>query len=192
VKNGGPFIDHYAALQVEPDCDTRALESAYRQLAKQFHPDHGDTADVDCLNAVIAAYRALRDPEKRADYDADHSAATGRSWQEYYTNGRATEEEKTALDDGEIHDLILRTLYRKRRESAGDPGVPPFTVQELLHCSDEHFAFHEWYLKQKGFVETTENGTLAITIHGVDHVISSSRSANAEKLRIGHASERLS
>ncbi|MEO6153006.1 MAG: hypothetical protein ABIT09_10835 [Croceibacterium sp.] len=62
-------------------------------------------------------------------------------------------------------------------------------MQEALNCSDEHFDFHVWYLKAKGFIETTEQGTLAITIQGVDHVISMSRTNKAEKLRIAQSGE---
>ena len=60
-----------------------------------------------------------------------------------------------------------------------------YELQRQLDCSDEAFDFHVWYLKAKGLVETTDAGTLAITIAGVDHVINTSRSAAQEKLRIG-------
>ena len=51
-------------------------------------------------------------------------------------------------------------------------------------CSDENFEFYIWYLKAKNFIEITEQGTLEITIQGVDHVISTSRATKAEKLLI--------
>jgi curved DNA-binding protein len=89
---------------------------------------------------------------------------------------------KTALDDAEIHEKILHTLYRKRRENAKDAGLVGWLLQEMLECSEEHFEFHLWYLKSKGFLELTEQGTLAITIQGVDHVISRSRTDEVEKL----------
>jgi curved DNA-binding protein len=79
-------------------------------------------------------------------------------------------------------------LYKRRREDAQNAGVPPFYLQEMLNCSDEHFEFHKWYLKEKGFIAITEQGTLAITIQGVDHVISMSRTTRAEKLLIAHSS----
>jgi curved DNA-binding protein len=58
----------------------------------------------------------------------------------------------------------------------------------MLNCSDEHFEFHTWYLKAKGFIEITEQGTLAITIQGVDHVIDISRTNMMEKLLIAQSS----
>jgi len=41
-----------------------------------------------------------------------------------------------------------------------------------------------WYLREKGFIETTDNGTLAITVAGVDYVMSTSRASAGERLRI--------
>ena len=46
------------------------------------------------------------------------------------------------------------------------------------------------YLKQKGFIEVTEHGTVAITVEGIDHVISLSRTTAAEKLLIGQSFDR--
>jgi len=96
--------------------------------------------------------------------------------------------ERAALSDAEAHGRILKTLYQRRRESARDPGVGYYHIQQMLGCSDENLEFHVWYLKQKGLVETTEQGALAITIAGVDHVIGESRTAAREKLRITQGS----
>ena len=180
------FIDHYAVLQLTPDCNPRALETAYRHFAKLFHPDHSETADVARFSEVVAAYGALRDPDERAQYDQMHSAVTGHPLGEYFTNQINAPEQKAALDDAQVHATVLRLLYERRRENSEEPGLPHFSLQEILECSDENFAFHMWYLKEKGFISGTEHGTLAITIDGVDHIISSSRAAKAEKLRLRH------
>ena len=69
------------------------------------------------------------------------------------------------------------------------PGsVGRYAVQQMLSCSDKHIEFHLWYLRAKGFLETTEHGALAITIEGIDHVISTSRSTMKEKLLITQSS----
>jgi curved DNA-binding protein len=79
--------------------------------------------------------------------------------------------------------------YTKKEENVlRTPGVAAFFLQEMLNCSDEHFEFHQWYLKEKGFIAVTEQGTLAITIKGVDHVISMSRTTTGEKLLIAQSS----
>ncbi len=191
MTDDGAFIDFYSILQVDWDCDTKSLEYAYRYLAKLYHPDHPDTADVEKFNEVIEAYRALRNPEQRAEYDLLYVANTDGIETKDPLDDQAQVDEHSALGDAEVHEKTLRLLYKRRREQALDAGVSPFLVQEMLNCSDEHFNFHVWYLKAKGFIEATEQGTLAITIQGIDHVISASRTLKAERLKIAQASRSL-
>ncbi|MXO74543.1 DnaJ domain-containing protein [Altererythrobacter aerius] len=188
MESGTEFVDHYDILQVNPNCDAKVLETAYRHLAKMFHPDNVDTADVTRFNDVIAAYRVLRDPAQRAKYDTAHAIHRPRVYASAHSDALGIDE-KTALSDAEIHAKILLYLYKRRREHASDAGVVGYILQEMLKCSDEHFAFHSWYLKSKGLLEITEQGTLAITIEGVDHVIATSRTVAAEKLLIAKADD---
>ena len=177
------FTDHYKVLQVRQDCDAKALEAAYRRLAKMYHPDHPETADAARFTQVIGAYRALRNPERRAEYDLlyEQNVTAGAPYQSLGADGL---DEGAALDDADDHAKILMFLYKRRREDAQKAGVIAFYLQDMLKCSDEHFEFHKWYLKEKGFIAITEQGTLAITIQGVDHVISMSRATRAERLLI--------
>ena len=180
------FVDLYIVLRVNPTCDPRTLETAYHALAKQYHPDHAETADVAKLTKVIDAYKVLRDPDSRAKYDLAYARATGF---DFSATDDDLGEERAALSDAEAHARILLYLYRKRREAARDAGIGQFTVHEMLGCSDELFDFHLWYLREKGFIQTTEQGTLAITIEGVDHVIATSRTVLKEKLMIAQSGE---
>ena len=181
------FIDFYRILQVDPNCDERAIEFAYRNLAKMFHPDHTDTADVEKLGEVIEAYRAIKDPQRRQAYNVVYAQNTGFDFSLPDNNFPF---QATALSDAEAHAKILNFLYERRRSNAQDAGIGRFFVQEMLGCSDEIFEFHLWYLKAKSFIETTEQGTLAITIDGVDHVIAMSRPVNKDPLRIPQSGDR--
>jgi curved DNA-binding protein len=176
------FADYYSILQVRPNCDAKALEAAYHHLAKTHHPDHTGDVDTTKFNEITEAYRVLRNPEQRAKYDLLYANIHGREAFEPTTSDPLGVDERTALNDAEAHAKILMFLYKKRREQAQNAGVVAFYLQELVSCSDEHFEFHKWYLKEKGFITVTEQGTLSITIHGIDHVIATSRSTNAEKL----------
>jgi curved DNA-binding protein CbpA len=64
-------VDHYAELGVAPDATPAEIASAYRALAKAFHPDARptDPAAADRFKRVSAAYRVLADVERRRDYD---------------------------------------------------------------------------------------------------------------------------
>ena len=181
MNNDQAFVDYYARLQVTPACDSKMVEKAYRHFAQLYHPDHPETADVDRFQETIEAYDILRDPVKRAKYDKVYRAERGMGSQHFTRFDEVRIDEDAAILDAEQHEKILFQLYRQRRENASDPGVIGYNIQQMLGCSDENFEFHVWYLKSKGFLTMTEHGTLAITIEGVDHVISMSRTIEAEK-----------
>ena len=178
------FVDLYALLQVSPDCDGKILEKAYHHFALKYHPDQAETADVGKFQEVVDAYTVLRDREKRAEYDKQYAAHHGDNVFAFPGAQDAAVKGSEALADAEAHQKILMHLYKQRRENAEQPGVVGYFVQRMLGCSDESFDFHVWYLKSKGLISVTEQAELAITIEGVDHVISMSRTAEAEKLLI--------
>lgn len=176
------FVDYYALLQVSPNCDAKMLEKAYRYFAQMYHPDHTQTADVEKFQEIIEAYRVLRDPEARSEYDRTYRTHHREEIFEHPGDGAGAIDGRTAMDDADAHEKILQFLYKRRREKPRDPGVIGFYIQELLDCSDDTFEFHAWYLKSKGLLRATEQGTFEITIEGVEHVISESREAERRRL----------
>lgn len=64
------FKDYYETLGVEPNAGEAEIKSAYRRLARKYHPDVSKEAGAEeKFKAVNEAYEALRDPQKRAAYD---------------------------------------------------------------------------------------------------------------------------
>src|SRR5688572_29980014 len=64
------FKDYYQTLGVEPGAGDAEIKTAYRRLARKYHPDVSKEAGAeDRFKAVNEAYEALRDPQKRAAYD---------------------------------------------------------------------------------------------------------------------------
>lgn len=183
------FVDYYALLSVERDCERAVIEKAYRQLAQLYHPDHTETADVDKFQEATLAYRTLKDSARRAEYDRIYAEHHGEEPPPPPKREDIVIDGTTAVQDAEIHEQILLALYKQRRENAREPGLMPYYVQRGLDCSDESFEFHTWYLKSKGYIEITQQSELAITIEGVDHVITSSRAAK-ERLLLEQAKDR--
>jgi curved DNA-binding protein len=64
------FKDYYETLGVEPGAGEAEIKTAYRRLARKYHPDVSKEAGAEeRFKAVNEAYEVLRDKEKRAEYD---------------------------------------------------------------------------------------------------------------------------
>ncbi|WP_075288936.1 DnaJ C-terminal domain-containing protein [Pararhizobium arenae] len=61
----------YDVLGVKRDASQKEIQSAYRKLAKKYHPDlnPGDKAAEEKFKAASSAYALLEDEEKRGRYD---------------------------------------------------------------------------------------------------------------------------
>lgn len=64
------YQDYYAALGVPRDASADDIRSAYRKLARKYHPDlNKEPGAEDRFKEISEAYEVLRDPEKRERYD---------------------------------------------------------------------------------------------------------------------------
>ncbi len=63
--------DLYDLLGVERGADAATIKRAYRDLARQYHPDvtGGDPEKTERFKAISAAYEVLTDPARREQYD---------------------------------------------------------------------------------------------------------------------------
>lgn len=72
--------DYYRILQVHHIAEPEVIESAYKRLAKKYHPDVNKAKDSDIrMKQIVIAYEILKDPEKRKDYDTDWVKKQGRA-----------------------------------------------------------------------------------------------------------------
>lgn len=64
------FKDYYGILGVEPSAGEAEIKTAYRRLARKFHPDVSkEPGAEERFKSVNEAYEALRDPARRKAYD---------------------------------------------------------------------------------------------------------------------------
>jgi curved DNA-binding protein len=83
------YVDYYTALGLPRDATVEQIKKAYRTLARQHHPDMSKATDAEeKFKNVAAAYATLKNPEKRAAYDALGLQQEGAEMNEaHYTQG---------------------------------------------------------------------------------------------------------
>ena len=64
-------ITHYQLLGIPENADSRQIKTAYRSMAKRFHPDanKGSEAAAELFRQLNEAYRILCDEQLRKIYD---------------------------------------------------------------------------------------------------------------------------
>src|SRR5437867_2586665 len=113
------FKDYYRILGVDRSADEKTIKSAYRKLARKYHPDVNKGQDAR-FKEIAEAYEVLSDPEKRRRYDT-----LGPDWQRYAQQGAPTgagpggfnversEEHTSELQSP--YDLVCRLLLEKNK-----------------------------------------------------------------------------
>lgn len=97
------YKDYYKTLGVARNATPEAIKQAYRKLARKYHPDVSKEPDAEArFKEINEANEVLKDPEKRAAYDA-----LGSQW-------RAGQEFRPPPGQGGFH--------REFRFSTGDAG----------------------------------------------------------------------
>lgn len=77
---------HYETLGVAPGADGNEIRTAYRRLARKYHPDAGEGASPERFRDVRTAYEELSDTEKRREYDRRRTESA--DWAQQYEDER--------------------------------------------------------------------------------------------------------
>lgn len=107
------FIDYYKILGVDKGANSQAIKTAYRKLARKFHPDlnPNDKDAKQKFQQINEANEVLSDPEKRKKYDqygkdwkhADEIENANRQQQSSYSRGPQHSEQQF---DGDFSDFF--------------------------------------------------------------------------------------
>ena len=116
------FKDYYRILGVDRSADDKAIKSAYRKLARKYHPDVAKGKDAgERFREVTEAYEVLSDPEKRRRYDT-----LGPDWERYAQQAPGGHPGGgVRVDYGDVGDFseFFRTIFGDLgARGAGRPG----------------------------------------------------------------------
>src|SRR5450432_4141873 len=123
------YKDYYAILGVKKDAGADEIKSAYRRLARKYHPDVSKEKDAEeKFKEMGYAYETLKDPEKRAAYDQLGSHAAGQEFRPPPDWGQQFSQSEGSFDDIDLSDLFAAfsgrgggRAGRERGDSAAGP-----------------------------------------------------------------------
>ncbi|HEY1228289.1 MAG TPA: J domain-containing protein [Ramlibacter sp.] len=142
------FKDYYATLEVPRDADADTIRKAYRRLARKYHPDVSKEAGAEAsFKEVGEAYETLKDPDKRAAYDALGQRPQGeeftapRDWREHF----GADQFGQGVDGMDLGDIdladLLDALGRGRggqaRQQRPRPGQD-YDIGAAISIEDAH------------------------------------------------------
>ena len=167
--------DYYEVLQVSRRAEPLIITRAYRLLAALYHPDNKKTGNEDEFFKVVAAYRTLVDPVRRAAYDRARFGNTGRPTPGTNGTGTALSEpplstDQPPQDERQLRRIVLQALYDVRRNRSYKPGLSLLVISEVLESSIDAAQFTLWYLRGKKLIEIADDDGMAITVAGVDYL----------------------
>jgi|KBSSwiStaDraftv2_1062776.scaffolds.fasta_scaffold04191_6 curved DNA-binding protein len=139
------YKDYYAILGVKRDAGADEIKTAYRRLARKYHPDVSKEKDAEeKFKEMAEAYETLKDPEKRAAYDQLGRHQSGEEfrpppdWGEHFAQGQG------AFDDIDLSDLFAGIAGRQGRGGGGRRADRPMAgsdYEAVVRISFEQ-AFH--------------------------------------------------
>src|SRR3954463_8792334 len=62
-------MNYYLVLDVPATADADTIRTAFRTLARRYHPDAGSGSSAQRFREVVEAYETLSDPIRRRRYD---------------------------------------------------------------------------------------------------------------------------
>ena len=130
------YKDYYDVLGINRSASDSDIKSAYRKLAKKYHPDKnaGDNSAAEKFKEIGEAYAVLSDPEKRKVYDQFGHA--GQVPPGGYPGGGFSGGDFSGFDPSQFSDFF-QDMFGGRMGGAGrggftSPSGAPIDLEDLF------------------------------------------------------------
>ena len=134
------YKDYYDILGVKRDAGADEIKTAYRRLARKYHPDVSKEKNAEeKFKEMAEAYETLKDPEKRAAYDQLGRHQSGEEFRPPPDWGKHFAEGQGAFDDIDLSDLFAGLAGRQGRGGGrrADRPIPGSDYEAVVRISFE-------------------------------------------------------
>lgn len=161
------YKDYYAILGVERTASEAEIKTAYRKLARKYHPDVSKEKNAEAkFKEMAEAYQTLKDTDKRAAYDQLGSHAPEQDfrpppgWEQSFGGGQG------AFDDIDLADLFAGLGSMRGARSRTGPLAGRDYEAAVRLSFDQAFHGTELELDLSG-AEVGEDGRLKRVPHHI-------------------------
>ena len=143
------FKDYYKTLELSRTASVDEVKSAYKRLARKFHPDlnPGDKAAEERFKEINEAHEVLADPAKRKLYDR-----YGDAWRQYKEAGFTGDEPVgrapsagRRVSDADFGEWFARTGGTGRRTRSSNGQTTTFTFETGTGGAEDGRGFSEFF-----------------------------------------------
>lgn len=108
--------DYYKALDVDERADSKKIKSAYRRLARKYHPDAGGKGNEERFKEINEAYQVLSNPAKRAEYDRLRTGYANRASQNWGPGFQRVRRESSDRQETDDWSSLFEDLFADSRQ----------------------------------------------------------------------------
>ncbi len=115
--------DYYKIMGVSKDASEKDIKSAYRKLARKYHPDISKEPNAEeQFKEMGEAYEVLKDPAKRAEYDQyqKHKEFNQSHQQGRGQGGRSHQQQGAQFDSDFFESLFGHSRYQQQPMAGQD------------------------------------------------------------------------
>jgi curved DNA-binding protein CbpA len=110
-------MNFYVVLGIAEDADSDTIRSAFRALARRYHPDAGAGSSTAEFRRALEAYETLSDPSRRRLYDR---------------HLRGSRVKQTIIAEPIASTTVAEPLFTSRTVSFGFPNTRVTVTRSIL------------------------------------------------------------